>query len=110
WRIVLGNDRHTLGEFAEYIIDSIKKNKKRIEILEALIWAQEHQNQIHYLLSNASNGQEAVLQLMNKYNFDYDQSQAIIDMRLKAFCDEEKERCKNELDKLLDVEKLYPEI
>ena len=47
WRVALGNDRKIIGDFAEYIIDRLEKAKERIEILESIKWAQEHQNQVN---------------------------------------------------------------
>lgn len=53
WRVALGNDRKIIGDFAEYIIDRLEKAKERIEILESIKWAQEHQNQVYYIVEHA---------------------------------------------------------
>ena len=50
WRVALGKDRKIIGDFAEYIIDRFERAKGRIEILESIKWAQEHQNQIPLFL------------------------------------------------------------
>lgn len=110
WRVALGDDRHQLGEFAEYMINSIKNVRERIEILGAIKWAQEHQNQIYHLFDTTNDVTDARLQLMMQYNFSEQQAYAIRDMRIRAFCDEEKKAIKKELNELLEREKLYPNI
>lgn len=110
WRKALGEDRHMLGEFAAYIVDAIDRSKVRIEIIEAIQWAQEHQNQIMFLLDEAVDNQDARMKLMVQYSFSYDQAQAITDMRLRAFEQEEKKKLNDELECLLEQVKMYPEI
>ena len=39
---------------------------------------------------------------MEQYGFDYDQAQAIMDMRIKAFTIQEKEKMKAELSELME--------
>lgn len=73
----------------------------RIRILEAIIWAQEHHNQIMYLSDTAENSVDFRNQLMEKYSFDEKQSQAIMDMRSKEYTIQEKMRVKEELHMLL---------
>lgn len=73
---------------------------KRIQILEAIIWAQEHQHQVMDLSDISENGNDYREQLMKQYGFDYDQTQTIMDMRIKAFTIQEKERTKAELSEL----------
>ena len=75
-------------------------NMGRIQILEAIIWAQEHQHQVMYLSDISDNGNDYREQLMKQYGFDYDQAQTIMDMRIKAFTIQEKERTKAELSEL----------
>lgn len=75
---------------------------KRIQILEAIIWAQEHQHQVMYLSDVSENGNDYREQLMEQYGFDYDQAQAIMDMRIKAFTIQEKEKMKAELSELME--------
>ena len=82
--------------------DLVMDVMKRIQILEAIIWAQEHHNQVMYLTDISDNGNDYREQLMKQYGFDYDQAEAIIDMRIKAFTIQEKERTKAELSELME--------
>lgn len=74
----------------------------RIHILEAIIWAQEHQHQVMYLSDISENGNDYREQLMKQYGFDQNQAQAIVDLRIKAFTIQEKERTKAELSELME--------
>lgn len=106
WRVALGDNQHQLGEFAKYMIDRIENVHKRISILEAIKWAQEHQNQIYHLFDETIDEKDATLQLMMKYNFSEEQAIAIRDMRIRTFCDKEKKAIKKELIDLLKMEEL----
>lgn len=77
-------------------------NMGRIQILEAIIWAQEHKHQVMYLSDISENGNDYREQLMEQYGFDYYQAQAIVDMRIKTFTIQEKERTKEELSELME--------
>lgn len=107
WRGLLGDDRNRLGDFAEYINDYADKIKLRIGILEAIIWAQEHHNQVMDLSDNAMDYADFKNQLTVHYGFEEDQACAIIDMRNKAFTVHEKKRTQEELQKLLTEESIF---
>ena len=53
-----------------------------------------------YLSDISENGNDYREQLMEQYGFDHDQAQAIMDMRIKAFTIQEKEKMKAELSEL----------
>lgn len=55
-----------------------------------------------YLSDISENGNDYREQLMEQYGFDYDQAQAIMDMRIKAFTIQEKEKMKAELSELME--------
>jgi DNA gyrase/topoisomerase IV subunit A len=78
-----------------------EEDEKRIQILEAIVWAQEHHNQVMYLSDESENSSDYRNQLMEKYGFDYHQAQAIIEMRNSAFTIQERDKVKAELQKLL---------
>lgn len=107
WRVDLGNDRHMIGEFAEYIIDRIEVMKERIVIVEAIIWAQDHRNQIVHCIEESINDQDAKRRIMNMFNFNYNQAQAIIDSRLKLFNKTGRIKLHEELVELLNAARPY---
>lgn len=110
WRVALGNDRKIIGDFAEYIIDRLEKAKERIEILESIKWAQEHQNQVYYIVEHALDNIDAKIQIMQQFKFSENQAQAIIDMRVRAFSIDEREKIANELQEIFEWIKHFPEL
>lgn len=110
WRVALGNDRKIIGDFAEYIIDCLEKTKERIEILESIKWAQEHQNQVYYIVEHALDNIDAKIQIMQQFKFSENQAQAIIDMRVRAFSIDEREKIANELQEIFEWIKHFPEL
>ena len=110
WRVALGNDRKIIGDFAEYIIDRLEKAKERIEILESIKWAQEHQNQVYYIVQHALDSIDAKIQIMQQFKFSENQAQAIIDMRVRAFSVDEREKIANELQEIFEWIKHFPEL
>lgn len=110
WRVALGNDRKIIGDFAEYIIDRLEKAKERIEILESIKWAQEHQNQVYYIVEHALDSIDAKIQIMQQFKFSENQAQAIIDMRVRVFSVDEREKIANELQEIFEWIKHFPEL
>lgn len=110
WRVALGNDRKIIGDFAEYIIDRLEKAKERIEILESIKWAQEHQNQVYYIVEHTLDSIDAKIQIMQQFKFSENQAQAIIDMRVRAFSVDEREKIANELQEIFEWIKHFPEL
>lgn len=110
WKVALGNDRKIIGDFAEYIIDRLEKAKERIEILESIKWAQEHQNQVYYIVEHALDSIDAKIQIMQQFKFSENQAQAIIDMRVRAFSVDEREKIANELQEIFEWIKHFPEL
>ena len=110
WRVALGNDRKIIGDFAEYIIEHWKKLTKRLEFMEAIKWAQDHQGQVFYLMEHSKDSLNAKIQLMNQFSFSKFQAQAIIDMRVRLFPEDEKEKIENELQDLFEQINCFPEL
>lgn len=110
WRVALGDDRVVLGDFAEYIIEHWKKLTKRLEFMEAIKWAQDHQGQVFYLMEHSKDSLNAKIQLMNQFSFSKFQAQAIVDMRVRLFSEDEKEKIENELQDLLEQINCFPEL
>ena len=110
WRVALGNDRHKLGDFAEYIMDYIEKTKGRIEILKAIKWAQEQKDKLTDLVYHSMSNNPAKEQIMEQCNFTNEQAQAIIDMRMKAFSKKERDKISEELQECRNRLQYFPEI
>ena len=84
--------------------DSINE---RIKKLEAIVWAQEHHNQIMYMSKKAKDSVDFREQLIEQFGFDENQAQAIMDMRNRAFTTQERERVQEELQRLLCKQKHF---
>lgn len=84
--------------------DSIKSRKRN---LEAIVWAQEHHNQIMYMSENAKDSVDFREQLMEQFGFNENQAQAIMDMRNRSFTIQERECVQEELQMLLCKEKIF---
>ena len=78
-----------------------EKIKQRIHILSAVMWAQEHHNQIMYLVDSSKDKACFQEMLMEYYNFDREQACAISDMRMSVYIALEKDRTKKEIQELL---------
>ena len=83
----------------------VKENVKviteeRKTILEAIKWAQEHHNTVGDIIAGVADSMNARQQLMNQFGFCMEQAQAIIDMRLRMFCDKERKKISEEIDSL----------
>ena len=92
--------------FLEDVTNHADNIKERIRILEAIVWAQKHHNQIMYMSENAEGSVEFRGQLMEQCGFDENQAQAIMDMRNRAFTRQERERVLEEFQMLLCKEKI----
>lgn len=100
WRVALGSDKQKLGDFAEYISHVVESVMVRKTILEAIKWAQEHHNTVGDIIAGVADSMNARQQLMNQFGFCMEQAQAIIDMRLRMFCDKERKKISEEIDSL----------
>lgn len=85
-------------------------NRFSIEILESIKWAQEHQNQVYYIVEHALDSIDAKIQIMQQFKFSENQAQAIIDMRVRAFSVDEREKIANELQEIFEWIKHFPEL
>ena len=65
----------------EYTYD-LEKSKKRLEIVEGLIKALEDIDNIIALIKSSNSSKDAVINLINKYQFTENQAQAIVNMKL----------------------------
>ena len=65
----------------EYTYD-LKKSKKRLEVVEGLIKALEDIDNIIALIKSSNSSKDAIINLINKYQFTENQAQAIVNMKL----------------------------
>lgn len=101
-----------MKEQISYYENEVERRKKlkmfeeRLDILEALLWAAKHFNQIMFLMTTAENVADAKKQLEDKYRFNKMQAEMIVNMRIRQFTKEEiedfekkeVEECRNKVD------------
>ena len=83
----------------------LKMFEERLDVLEDLLWAAKHSNQIMFLMTTAENVVDAKKQLEDKYRFNKMQAEMIVNMRISRFTKEtiedlekEVEECQNKVD------------
>ena len=74
----------------------LNKAKERAHILEGLLKALDHIDEVIRIIRGSSNVAEAKSQLMERFGLSDVQSQAIVDMRLRALTGLEREKLENE--------------
>ena len=74
----------------------LDKAERRAHILEGLLKALDHIDEIIALIRSSMDAAEARLKLIEQFNFTEIQAQAIVDMRLRALTGLEKERLEKE--------------
>jgi DNA gyrase subunit A len=79
----------------------LAKAEKRAHILEGLLKALDHIDEIIRLIRASMDGNEARERLIAAFDFTKEQAQAIVDMRLRALTGLEKERLQREYDELM---------
>jgi len=102
----------TLAEMIEHYIHHQKevitrrtqfdlaKAERRAHILEGLLKALDHIDEIIALIRSSSDAAEARQKLIERFNFTDIQAQAIVDMRLRALTGLERNRLQSEYDEL----------
>ena len=78
----------------------LAKAERRAHILEGLLKALDHIDEIIALIRSSSDTAEARTKLMERFQFSDVQAQAIVDMRLRALTGLERGRLQNEFDEL----------
>ena len=80
----------------------LNKAEERAHILEGLLIALDHIDEVIKIIRASSNVQDAKLQLMERFGLSDAQAQAIVDMRLRALTGLEREKLENEYKELMD--------
>ena len=76
--------KHQVNVFTRRTKYDLNKAQERAHILEALLVAVDHIDEIVHTIRAAANTEQAKLDLSAKFGFDEGQAQAIVDMRLRA--------------------------
>lgn len=89
----LGHQKDVVTRRTRY---DLNKAKERAHILEGLLKALDHIDEVIRIIRGSSNVAEAKSQLMERFGLSDAQSQAIVDMRLRALTGLEREKLENE--------------
>lgn len=101
--------RQILGDYIEHqkevvtrrtIFDK-EKAEARAHILEGLLIALDHIDEVIKIIRNSQTDAEAQAELMSKFKLSERQSQAILDMRLRRLTGLERDKIQNEYDDLV---------
>lgn len=80
----------------------LNKAEERAHILEGLLTALDHIDEVISIIRSSRNTQEAKERLMERFSLSDAQSQAIVDMRLRALTGLEREKLEGEYAELMD--------
>jgi len=86
----------------------LRKARERAHLLEGLLIAQDNIDEVIHIIRTSYD--EAKVRLMERFNLDDIQAQAILDMRLKALQGLDREKLKNEYDELMERINYYLEL
>ena len=108
-RPMLLNLKQLIEEFIEFRIEVIvrrtqydlRKAEERAHILEGLLIALDHLDEVIALIRASSTVEDARNGLMSKFSLSEIQARAILDMRLQKLTGLEREKVKNEYDELM---------
>ena len=103
----LGHQVNVVRRRTEY---DLQKCEDRAHILEGLLKALDHIDEIVAMIRAAKNVDEAKQNVITRFGFTDVQAQAIVDMRLRALTGLERERLENEYNDLLAKIAYYKEI
>ena len=79
----------------------LNKAQERSHILEGLLKALDHIDEVIHIIRASANAAEAKKNLMERFNLSDAQAQAIVDMRLRALTGLEREKLENEYKELM---------
>lgn len=102
--------KHQVNVFTRRTKYDLNKCQERAHILEALLIAVDHIDEIVHTIRASENTDAAKQALMVKFGFDDVQAQAIVDMRLRALTGLEREKLKAEYDELEKKIAYYQEL
>ena len=80
----------------------LNKAEERAHILQGLLIALDHIDEVIRIIRNSANVQAAKAELIKQFNLSDVQAQAIVDMRLRALTGLEREKIENEYKELME--------
>lgn len=93
--------QHQVEVVTRRIKYDLNKAEERAHILEGLLKALDHIDEVIRIIRGSSNVAEAKSQLMERFDLSDIQAQAIVDMRLRALTGLEREKLENEYRELM---------
>lgn len=102
-------NRNNIAAFADELVSRKEDLGERIHIIEALQWAQNHSEQIIEVIEGAEDYYDARAKVMETFGFDHAQAQSVTEMRVRAFCEIEKEKLSGELEEFRGKMELFQE-
>jgi len=81
----------------------LKKAEDRAHILEGLLKALDHIDEIVEIIKASANRQEAAIKLIDRFEFSEIQANAILEMRLHRLTGLEREKIQSEFDELMEL-------
>ena len=88
----------------------LEQAEKRAHILEGLIIASDNIDEVIKIIRGAASPNEAIEQLMARFNLSDIQSRAIVDMRLRQLTGLEQDKLRAEYDELMKMIAYYKEV
>src|SRR5690606_12504043 len=112
------NLKDLIHHFVEHRLDVIirrtkyelRKAEERAHILEGLLIALDHLDEIISLIRNSQTPEEARTGLMENYNLSEIQARAILDLRLQKLTGLEREKIKEEYNELMEQIAYYKRV
>ncbi len=110
-RPCLLNLKQLIGEFVDHRHDvvrrrsifDLRKAQERAHILEGLLIAVDHIDEVIRLIRSSNNAQEAQEKLRDRFELSELQARAIVDMRLRALTGLESDKLREEYDGLMQT-------
>lgn len=103
------NLQDLIGLFIKHRLDvvtrrteyELRKAREREHLLEGLIIAVDHIDEVVSIIRSSSEAQEAISRLMARFSLSQLQARAIVDMRLRALTGLERDKLKQEYEELM---------
>ena len=102
-------NRNNIAVFADELVSRKEDLGERIHIIEALQWAQNHSEQIIEVIEGAEDYYDARAKVRETFGFGHTQAQSVTEMRVRAFCEIEREKLSGQLEKFREKMELFQE-
>ena len=102
-------NRNNIAAFTDELVFRKEDLEARIHIIEALQWAQNHSEQIIEVIEGAEDYYDARAKVRETFGFGHTQAQSVTEMRVRAFCEIEREKLSGQLEKFREKMELFQE-